>query len=288
MATYVAEALQRTRSQVRWNYSRGNIWPGPAPVPPIEPLTETTMAALKKSLKAEPAPLSLTPPPKRSPTEFRGAHRTFNFPLVTVAGVGNAVTIVTELISLPMIVRRILLSVSMVTELEAEVLVSTCLSQVPSVAECRASRQIWPDPGGCGYLDSVFAVAAGAPFAVPMDTVISTVPFRIACTIVNTLAGPYTGNINVTVQDLDPEDLRVISVPVILTQQVFTRSMGTAPLSAPKGPALPKGLKVSVLQAGRPIYSRDIAWAAADPEIKKQFLNAQLSGVYPPTLQPIW
>jgi hypothetical protein len=208
--------------------------------------------------------------------------------LVTVAGVGNATTVVTELLSLPMVIRRVLISCDMTTEYQAQLLVSTALSVNPTLAEVQASRQIWPDPSGCGYLDSVFAVAKGAPFAVPLDTIISTVPFRIACTLINSDAGPHTAEICVTAQDLDPEALRVISVPVILSPQVFSRGITTAPLPAPKGPALPKGLRVSVLQAGQPIYSRDIAWASADPEIKKQFLNAQLTGKYPPTLQPIW
>jgi len=310
MATYVPDALARTRMASRWNFTRANIWAGPVAPPPMEPTPETTLEALKRSLAralgpadpledpysdalrrarlSEPHAIPTEPPPRKVPTDFKGAVHTFNFPLVTVAGVGNAVTVVTQVFSLPMIVRRVLISCSMTTEFQAELLVSTALSLNPTVAEVRAAQQIWPDPACPGYLDSVFAVAAGAPFAVPLDTVISTIPFRIACTLVNTLAGPYTAEICVTAQDFDPQDLRVISVPVIMTPQVFTRSVSTAPLPKPKGAALPRGLKVSVLQAGQPIYSRDIAWACADPELKRQFLNAQLTGQYPPTLQPIW
>jgi hypothetical protein len=117
---------------------------------------------------------------------------------------------------------------------------------------------------------------------IPVD---APTNFLTAC-LQNSAVATLDVTVGITIQQMSIE--RLIIRPLIIAPQVLTRSITAAPLPAGRPASTPRGLKVSVLQAGRPIYSRDIAWASADVELKKEFLNAQLSGVYPPTLQPIW
>jgi len=310
------ERFDRAANAVRWNYTRGQIWPGPAPRPEVEPLDETTLRALRRSLAAalgppdpledpteaalrrsrlsEPRPVPETPPPKPSPTEFKGALRTYTHMCTTIGGAGNSTALCTELITLPSIVRRVLITTEATAQNQADIVISTCLSVNPSEAEIRNGQIIYPDPssglGGAG----IHNVAAGSTFAFPIDKVITQVPFRLVTYIENIDAGPHRVHTEITTQDLDPENVRIISVPVILQPQVFSRSLMTAPL--PRGnpqapqlrPVTPRALRIKVMQDRLTIYSRDVAWPAVAPEIRNRYYQAQMSGKPDPCIEPIW
>lgn len=288
MATYVKEALQRTRAQVRWNYSRGNIWPGPAPIPPVEPLTETTMAALKKSLRAEPAPLPETP--TQRPPEVQGPSRQFNGGLTM--GV-NPFCISWPTQQSPYMISQVVVTAA--SDLAPGMPIALALSLHPTNDDRTGVLAV---PAESAVFPTGYALAAGPPYLLqipltgsgmasysPRIPVDAPAAFLTAC-FQNSAVATLDVTVGITIQEISVE--RLIIRPLIIAPQVLTRSLTAAPLPAGRPASTPKGLKVSVLQAGRPIYSRDIAWASADVELKKQFLNAQLSGVYPPTLQPIW
>lgn len=288
MATYVREALQRTREQVRWNFARGSIWPGPAPVLPIAPLTEVTMAALRKSLRAEPTPVQDTP--RQQPPTIEGPARYFSG--AVTMGI-NPYCLSWPTPQTPYMITEVVLSAA--SDLGAGMPIALALSIHPTSAD---QSNVLAVPIESPVLPSSLSVASPLPYVLeipltgngslsihPHIPVDAPQAFLTAC-LQNSVVATLDVSIAITIQQIAIE--RLIIRPLIVAPQVLTRSLTTAPLPAGRPASTPRGLKVSVLQAGTPIYSRDIAWASADVELKKQFLNAQLSGVYPPTLQPIW
>lgn len=138
---------------------------------------------------------------------------------------------------------------------------------------------------GPPYLLQIPLTGSGMASYSPRIPVDAPTPFLTAC-LQNSNVPTLDVTVGITIQEISVD--RLIIRPLIIAPQVLTRSITAAPLPAGRPASTPRGLKISVMVANRPIYSRDIAWASADVELKKQFLNAQLSGVYPPTLQPIW
>lgn len=288
MATYNPAATALTRAALRWNYSRGNIWPGPAPVPPIEPLTETTMVALKKSLRAEPQPVPAEAP-ARQPTVY-GPSRHLQTQLGVAAGFICASWPTSQT---PYEIAAMSVTGALPAPVAGPHTVSIYLYATPDDRTGAPAQPteplLFPNAGLPGGLAaSVLHVGAGnanSTFLTPHIAVERPDAFLTAW--MDPAVGAFlVVSLGITLTEIDVQ--RIVVRPLIIAPQVLTRSITAAPLPAGRAASLPRGLKVSVLQAGRPIYSRDIAWASADPEIKKQFLNAQLSGVYPPTLEPIW
>lgn len=286
---YDPARIAAARAAVRWNYTLGSLRPAPVAPQLLEPTTETTLDALRRSLKADLVPLPISPPPKRSPTEFRGANRTYSFDLITFAGIGNSGAQVTEIFTLPGIVRRILISTDLTTEALGELIITTALSVNPDEAEIRAGPQIFPDPRSGVPAGGIFAVASGAPFAVPLDYVLSSPPFRLAAYLENIDAGPHRAAVSVTLQDLDPEDIRIISVPAILQQQVYGRALRAAPLPPPRGPAMPRAVRILVQLGVQPGFYRDVSFRDLAPELKRLAIDPVTSQwVGTRTLEAIW
>jgi len=288
MADYSTVAAARTRASLRWNYSRGNIWPGPAPVPPIEPIEESTLAAIRRSLRAEPGPVPETTP-SRPPRVFGNARHLQG----NIIGLDTTVCISWPTPQIPYEISDIVLSAECEDAGPAPVSCGLTLhptqDDLTGVATQPLETQVFPTSppplGPTAFLLFINTPGQSAVTYSPHAPVDAPTPFLTAY-----YAGlaPLNGrlSIGITLREVSIEN--IIIRPLIIAPQVLTRSLTAAPLPAGRPASTPRGLKISVLQAGRPIYSRDIAWASADVELKKQFLNAQLSGVYPPTLQPIW
>lgn len=307
---YQADSLALARAASRMNFTRGNILPPRWTPNPIEDTTPETLDAIRRSLAAAqtyrdpledpsfaaarrarlatPSAVPSEIPRKPFPTEFRGQHKTYNFAITAPLGIGNSGEMTTELFSLPAIVRRILITHDATDDYQLELIVTTSQNVGPSDAEVLGSPIIYPNPNsGLGNANN-YAVAAGAPFPIPLDHIIQTVPWRLVAWIRNVTAGPHRAYVHVTVQDLDPEDLRVITVPVILQQQVLTRSITSPAPPAPQGQAPPRGLTLSVWQSGRKLYSRDVPWACVDPVMKVEFMTALFNNKMPLGMEPIW
>lgn len=285
---YRAGSMALARAASRWNFTRGNILPPGYTPPPVTETSSETMAAIARSLGTTPGPIPSAIPRKPSPTEFRGQHRTYTHHVLAPLGIGNSGAMTTELFSLPGIVRRILITTDAVTANEIELLVTTSQNVNPTDAELLGAPAIFPNPSSGLGTAGVYVVASGAPFAVPLDHIVQTIPFRLASWIRNTTAGPHRAMLHITMQDLDPEDLRVISVPVILQQQVLTRSLTSPAPPAPQGQAPPRGLRMKVFAENRLLYSRDIPWIVVDPVIKVEFMTALFNNAVPNTMEPIW
>lgn len=288
MATYVAEALQRTRSQVRWNYTRGNIWPGPGPPEPLAEIPEATLAALKRSLRAEPAPVPETP--RQQPPTPEGPSRHFQGGVTM--GIGPF-CISWPTPQTPYLITDVVVTAAV--DLTPGMPVAVALSIHPTSEDLNLTvavpqeSPVFPTGNpllpGPPYLLELPLTGSNSVRYSPRIPVDAPTNFLTAC-LQNSAVATLDVTVGITIQQMSIE--RLIIRPLIIAPQVLTRSITAAPLPAGRPASTPRGLKVSVLQAGRPIYSRDIAWASADVELKKEFLNAQLSGVYPPTLQPIW
>jgi len=329
---YDAAALTLARTASRWNFTRGNILPPGFPPNPIEDTSAETMAAIRRSLAhsvgrddpledpaaaaerrrrlSEPGAVPTKIPRKPSPTEFRGQHKTITLSATAILGVGNTATVASGTFNLPKIVRRVLVSTNAVAENEIELVLTTTNIGALTAANILASDAIWPDQNHISTGYGQYAVAAGAPFAIPMDHIIQTVPFELVAWLRNTTAGPHRAILYITLQDLDPEDLRVITVPVILQQQVLTRSLNPPAPPAPRqfsqpyewlggkipapttrpvtAHAPPRGIKLKEFQAGRLLYSRDIPWQLLDPVLQKRFMVARFNNETDPTMEPIW
>jgi hypothetical protein len=288
MATYVREALQRTRAQVRWNYSRANIWPGPGPPQPMPEIPEATLAALKRSLRIEPRPVPETPTPM--PPTIEGPAQAFTG-AVTMGVAPFCLSWATS--QTPYMISEISLTAAVDLTPAMPVILGVSLHVTPDdrsgVLAVPAESPVFP---------SRFSAVSLIPYALelpltgsnsitfsPRTPVDRPADYLTAC-FQNSAIGTLDCSITIVTQQMSVE--RLIIRPLIIAPQVLTRSLTAAPLPAGRPASTPRGLKISVMVANRPIYSRDIAWASADLELKKQFLNAQLSGVYPPTLQPIW
>lgn len=329
---YQAESLALARAASRMNFTRGNILPPRWTPNPIEDTTPETLDAIRRSLAkaqtyrdpledtgdaaarrarlSEPAAIPKDIPRKPSPTEFRGQHRTFTLHVSTIVGAGNSGQMGTELFYLPSIVRRVMITTDAVAASEIELLVTTTQNNAPLDPDALLDPPIFPDSSYHASAYGVYAVAAGAPFAVPMDHVITKIPFALLAWIRNTNAGPHRAQVHITMQDLDPEDLRTLTVPIIMQQQVLTRSLTSPAPPAPRqftqpyewlgvptpGPtkktaptqAPPRGLRLGVYQNGTKLYSRDIPWAVVDPVMKVEFMTALFNNKMPLGMEPIW
>jgi len=285
---YDPARIAQARAAVRWNYTLGSLRPAPVAPPPLEPMDETTLAALTRSLGTAPGPVPTTSRPRRPPPPVSSG-RPIAFALAAqLAGIGGAVR-TTNTYRFPVILRTV--SWSLRLTYNGANRFNLVWGNNPGLSGTDfvgIMGKLFDDQHEDGYLLEAASLDSSTTLTLNPNLIIPEAGMRFMVALQNAVAAPadfyFTGILEV----LDPEFALSAFQPVILPAQVLTRTLYTAPLPAPKASTLPRGLHVTVLEAGRPMYSRDIAWASADVEMKKLFLNAQLSGIYPPTIQPIW
>jgi len=288
MATYSPSAVARTRAALRWNLTRGNIWPGPTEAPPDPDVAPATLAALRRTLRTSADPIPMDAPPR--PPQVSGPSRHCQVQLSVAAGYNCASWPTPQT---PFEIASISVSSAIPAAVPGAHSVNLYLYATGDDRTGAPGQPTEPmlfpstgQPGGRAA--TVLEVGAGNANSVFLTPHIPVErPDNFLTAWMDPAAAAFlTVGLGITLTEIGVQ--RLIVRPLIMQPQVLTRSLTAAPLPPGKGSTLPRGLRVSVLQAGQTMYSREIAWASADVELKKQFLNAQLSGNYPPTLQPIW
>jgi hypothetical protein len=307
---YNADALARTRAASRLNFSRGNILPpGYLARPFVDPFTRTMyqvkLALPEAPVAAEAATPELTdalarllaerkqPPPAEIPRRpprpgLGGQIRTYSHDITTAAVLGASAVMTTELLGQPAIVRDITMSRDTVMFGTAEFLVTSTLNAAPTDAEVLGSSIIFPDPASGLLTYGIDYIAGAQQFTVRLGRIIPTAPFRLASWLRNIDAAAHRIIVHITTQDLDPEDLRALSVPTVFPEYALKRSLTVPGPAAPRGKAAPRALTLKTFSDGRMTFSRSIPWSLVDDVVKREFLVAYVNNQVPPTMEPIW
>lgn len=285
---YNPDAIRRIREQVLWNFTRGNILPPGFVQQQEEDTTPEKLAALKRSVKGEPAP---QPPPE--PRKMSLGQRLTQAINWSFAG-GEQRRALGDFRT-PIMLEHVTLTVQYNAAAPAT-LVGIGLYYYPTAGATPTAPVIYSDPSTTQiainpyYPGSYVAQLDNSSLnlqllELPLMQVIPHTESTVAMHCLFSAAAACDIGAIIHYREIS-------EMPEIITSYTPTatlrRSMSVAPLPPPKGPAIPRGVTITVLQGGRAIYSRQVAWPSLDTELKKEFLNYQLSGNYPPTMQPIW
>lgn len=276
---------------LHYNFVRGTLVPPPPLDGPLPDISDELYASLRRTLGREPAalPESYPSPPPPQPI---GTGRPYGFSMgAQLAGAGT-VTRTTNTLRYPCIIRQV--SFSLLLPFNNGNRFNFVWGSNPMISGTEFANiigRLFDDQHEDGYTLQAASSDAGITINLNPNQIVPEGNIRYMVGMLNAAAGAASFYFTGILEELDPDLQLTAFTPTILAPQVLVRSLQVAPLPpAPRAmtPTVPRGLRVKVTRAGGTLYSRDIAWLSADLELKRQFLNAQLSGKPSPNLEPIW